>query len=117
MKTASGGSSPCEMLNGPVSNTGGHELAGAPKTQQMSGLLKTIDLYQIEELLCRKILKLGKSVSWQDAISLLTDGKRDRFTADPIVEYFKPLHDWLRKYNEENNVTVGWKQDNLTVKF
>ena len=27
----------------------------------------------------------------------------------PILEYFKPLEDWLENYIQVNNITVGWQ--------
>ena len=63
------------------------------------------------------MLKLGSSKSWKHAISVLTDGKSNSISTDAIRSYFKPLHEWLIKFNKENNVTVGWKTDDLPVKF
>ena len=30
--------------------------------------------------------------------------------AKPILDYFKPLIEWLKEDNKRHNVTVGWKQ-------
>ena len=54
-----------------------------------------------------KMLKLGKSVSWQDALESLT-GKRE-MSVQPILRFFKPLQNWLEETNSANNETIGWK--------
>lgn len=43
------------------------------------------------------MLALGASKSWPDAMEVLT-GER-KMSADAILEYFKPLQDWLVEEN------------------
>lgn len=50
------------------------------------------------------MLKLGSSKPWQDAMEALT-GQRE-MDASAIVEYFKPLDDWLTEQNKGE--VVGW---------
>ncbi|XP_077869905.1 angiotensin-converting enzyme-like [Saccoglossus kowalevskii] len=52
------------------------------------------------------MLKLGKSKPWMDAMEVLT-GQRI-MDATPLVEYFRPLIDWLEVENEKNGDTLGW---------
>jgi peptidyl-dipeptidase A len=44
------------------------------------------------------MLQLGKSKPWPDALEVLT-GQRD-MDATAIIDYFRPLMDWLREQNE-----------------
>lgn len=46
----------------------------------------------------RDMLKLGRSKPWQDAIFELT--KTKEISADPLLEYFAPLLEFLEKQNE-----------------
>lgn len=50
------------------------------------------------------MLELGRSVPWQDALFKCT-GERE-LSAKPILEYFAPLHDWLKTQNK--NQQCGW---------
>ena len=50
------------------------------------------------------MLKLGSSVSWQEAMEKIT-GQR-MMSADALLEYFRPLTEWLKKQNE--GVQIGW---------
>lgn len=54
------------------------------------------------------LLKLGSSKPWPDAIRMLTRGKTSRMDAGPILDYFKPLMEWLREQNAEE--AAGWSE-------
>jgi len=56
----------------------------------------------------KKMLQLGSSKPWQDALESLT-GER-KMSAKPIIKYFEPLQEWLVKENKKNGDTPGWKQ-------
>jgi len=49
------------------------------------------------------MLSLGSSKLWPDAMEVIT-GQRE-MDAGPLLEYFKPLHDWLLQQNEGHNIT------------
>ncbi|XP_014676342.1 PREDICTED: angiotensin-converting enzyme-like, partial [Priapulus caudatus] len=51
-------------------------------------------------------LQLGSSKPWPEAMTMLTG--QDKMDASALIEYFKPLTDWLKLYNSENDVPVGW---------
>lgn len=53
------------------------------------------------------MLQLGASKPWPDALEALT-GQR-KMDAGGLLEYFKPLHDFLVEYNRKNGVYVGWE--------
>ncbi|MFL5343378.1 MAG: M2 family metallopeptidase [Hyalangium sp.] len=50
------------------------------------------------------MLELGASKPWQDALFVMT-GKRE-MDASPLIEYFAPLHQWLKAQNKGQ--TCGW---------
>ena len=52
------------------------------------------------------MLKLGSSKPWPDAMEVMT-GQRDA-RADALLEYFQPLHQWLKKENKKHKDRVGW---------
>ena len=54
----------------------------------------------------RAMLSLGASKPWPDALEILT-GSRE-IDASAMVNYFKPLIDWLDIENEKNDEVCGW---------
>ena len=52
-------------------------------------------------------MSLGKTKPWQDAMKIMT-GQRN-MDAGPLLEYFRPLQDWLKKENEGKD--VGWDEE------
>jgi len=56
-----------------------------------------------------RMLKLGASKPWQDALEALT-GER-KMSAEPILRFFEPLHKWLKKTNIANGDKVGWETE------
>ena len=53
------------------------------------------------------MLKDGSSKPWPEILETMT-GRR-KMDAGPILEYFKPLSNWLNGEIAANNITVGWK--------
>lgn len=52
----------------------------------------------------------GASVSTGQLIKILTRGKTDRISADPLLEFFRPLESWLEQQNR-NEPVIGWNSD------
>lgn len=52
------------------------------------------------------MLSMGSSKPWPDALEVLTGTRK--MDAGAILEYFKPLEDWLVTRNKELNVHIGW---------
>ncbi|XP_070558526.1 angiotensin-converting enzyme-like [Ptychodera flava] len=52
------------------------------------------------------MLKLGSSLPWPEAMEAIT-GQRD-MSAEPLMEFFEPLIDWLKAENEKNGDIIGW---------
>jgi len=67
------------------------------------------DIYQSAEAgnALKAMLSMGSSKPWPEAMEVLT-GQRD-MDAGALLEYFKPLSEFLQKYNAENNVPIGWE--------
>ncbi|XP_071039889.1 angiotensin-converting enzyme [Parasteatoda tepidariorum] len=80
-----------------------------------TGPLHQCDIYQNKKAgkLLSDTLKLGSSVSWREAMKVITKGKTDKIDASAILEYFKPLYDWLKEQNKDE--FIGWKNDNSMV--
>lgn len=55
----------------------------------------------------REMLSLGLSKPWPDAMEVLTGTRK--MDASAILEYFKPLSDWLLQANRESGAPIGWK--------
>jgi peptidyl-dipeptidase A len=54
----------------------------------------------------KKMLEMGQSRPWPDALEALT-GER-QMDASAIADYFAPLKQWLDEQNAKNGVKVGW---------
>lgn len=46
-------------------------------------------------------LSMGLSKHWSEALNAITNGERE-LSADAIMEYFKPLHEFLIKENQKS---------------
>ena len=57
------------------------------------------------------MLKMGSSKPWQDAMEVLT-GQRE-MSSSGILDYFKPLQDWLTAENKKTNEFIGWKDNRI----
>lgn len=70
--------------------------------------LNDCDIYESVEAgnKIKEMLSLGSSKPWPDAMEVLT-GERE-MSADAILEYFKPLYDWLVEENKFLGAHVGW---------
>ncbi|XP_059612587.1 angiotensin-converting enzyme-like [Phlebotomus argentipes] len=54
----------------------------------------------------RKSLSLGASVHWTTVMEILTGSRK--ISAKPLLEYYKPLIDWLHHTIDKLNIPVGW---------
>lgn len=54
------------------------------------------------------MLAMGASRPWPDAMEAMT-GQRE-LDASALLEYFKPLEDWLVQTNAKLGVPIGWQQ-------
>ncbi|XP_044735585.1 angiotensin-converting enzyme-like [Chrysoperla carnea] len=74
--------------------------------------LHQCDIYQNTEAgkLLKNMLQLGSSKPWPDAMEAIT-GQR-KMDASGLLEYFKPILDYIENKNKENGVHVGWTHSN-----
>ncbi|KAF7283980.1 hypothetical protein GWI33_022798 [Rhynchophorus ferrugineus] len=81
-----------------------------------TGPLHTCDIYRSREAgrVLIDILKVGKARHWQDVVKMLTRGKSDKLSAEPLLEYFEPLLEWLKQANKYEKV-VGWMSNKKDV--
>lgn len=76
------------------------------------GPLHECDIYQSKEAgkLLADALKLGYSKPWPEAMRLVTG--QPNMSAAAMMNYFKPLLDWLVAENKRHGETLGWPQYN-----
>uniref|UniRef100_A0A3Q2EBE3 Angiotensin-converting enzyme n=1 Tax=Cyprinodon variegatus TaxID=28743 RepID=A0A3Q2EBE3_CYPVA len=76
------------------------------------GPLHTCDIYQSKEAgkLLGDVMKLGSSKPWPEAMAMITG--QSKMSAKPLMEYFKPLIDWLQEENNKNKEVRGWPEYN-----
>lgn len=54
------------------------------------------------------MLSLGRSKSWQAALGVMTGEPEGRLDTSAMLEYFRPLEEWLTRDNAEHGEHVGW---------
>lgn len=86
------------------------EKAGQYEPNNVNKPLHECDIYQNTKAgnALKKMLSMGGSRPWPDAMEALT-GQRN-MDASGLLEYFKPLQDWLEKENTKNGVFIGWEK-------
>uniref|UniRef100_A0A7N9B187 Angiotensin-converting enzyme n=1 Tax=Mastacembelus armatus TaxID=205130 RepID=A0A7N9B187_9TELE len=74
------------------------------------GPLHTCDIYKSKEAgkLLGDVMKLGFSKPWPEAMTMITG--QPKMSAQPLMEYFKPLIQWLEEQNNKNNDIRGWPE-------
>ena len=55
------------------------------------------------------MMQMGSSRPWPDALEVLT-GYREMSTK-PLLNYFRPLQEWLEKENKRNGDIIGWSKN------
>ncbi|ELU13139.1 hypothetical protein CAPTEDRAFT_175968 [Capitella teleta] len=71
--------------------------------------LHRCDVYRSEEAgtAIGDLMKLGSSVHWEEALEAMTG--TTEMSAEPLVEYFGPLLEWLEEQNAGE--TIGWSNE------
>lgn len=59
------------------------------------------------------MLQMGSTKPWPDAMEVLT-GQR-QMDASGLLEYFEPLHEWLKKENERTGEYIGWEASTIRM--
>jgi len=57
-------------------------------------------------MLFRKMMEQGQSLSWQRVLKQLFD--YDDIKSEPLMNYYKPLENWLRKEVKRLQIPLGW---------
>uniref|UniRef100_A0A3P9IDH5 Angiotensin-converting enzyme n=1 Tax=Oryzias latipes TaxID=8090 RepID=A0A3P9IDH5_ORYLA len=75
-----------------------------------NGPLHTCDIYQSKEAgkLLSDVMKLGFSKPWPEAMAMITG--QSKMSAQPLMQYFEPLIQWLQRENQMNGDVIGWPE-------
>lgn len=75
-----------------------------------TGPLHKCDIYQSKEAgkLLADTMKLGYSKPWPEAMKLITG--QPNMSASAMMNYFKPLTEWLVTENRRHGETLGWPE-------
>lgn len=57
-------------------------------------------------VLCSEMLKVGSSKPWQEILFTMTGTRK--MDAGALLEYFKPVTEWLEQQNNKTQETLGW---------
>jgi hypothetical protein len=56
----------------------------------------------------REMMSLGSSHPWNVALKVLTLEENPKMDAQPLMDYYQPLHEWLVIENRRLNYTIGF---------
>ena len=48
------------------------------------------------------MMQRGSSLNWQEVLKEFTDGQTNKIDAQPLLDYFQPLYNWLDNQNLTN---------------
>lgn len=74
------------------------------------GPLHQCDIYQSTQAgaKLRKVLQAGSSQPWQEVLKdMVGSGALD---AQPLLDYFQPVTQWLEEQNQRNGEVLGWPE-------
>ena len=54
-------------------------------------------------------MSLGASQPWDVALKIVSRDEKAKLDARPLMEYFRPLHEWLLVENRRSNYTIGFR--------
>nr|QTY40901.1 venom polypeptide precursor [Doratifera vulnerans] len=85
------------------------QLAEEYQANDPTRLLSNCDIYNntVAGNALGNMLRMGSSKPWPDAMEALT-GQRN-MDASGVLEYFQPLHEWLKAENERTGEYIGWE--------
>ncbi|XP_022825182.1 angiotensin-converting enzyme-like isoform X1 [Spodoptera litura] len=89
------------------------QLAGEYVPEDLNKKLVDCDIYQSIAAgnAFANMLKMGSSKPWPDAMEVLT-GQRS-MKADGLLEYFRPLYEWLQAENQRTGEYIGWEPSKM----
>lgn len=56
----------------------------------------------------RKALQAGSSRNWQEVLKDMIGS--DALDAQPLLNYFQPISQWLQEQNRKNGEVLGWPE-------
>jgi hypothetical protein len=56
----------------------------------------------------RALMNHGANVTWQEALAQVTGGDYRSLDATPLLEFFQPLHTWIKTELTTSHARVGW---------
>ncbi|XP_049845711.1 angiotensin-converting enzyme-like [Schistocerca gregaria] len=88
-----------------------HAIYGAVTDKPLPFPLHQCDIYGSKRsgAALWRMLKLGRSRPWPEALKILTGSKH--YDVQPLLEYYAPLTAWLKQQIEKYNITVGWEHE------
>nr|XP_019588537.1 PREDICTED: angiotensin-converting enzyme isoform X1 [Rhinolophus sinicus] len=74
------------------------------------GPLHQCDIYQSTKAgdKLREVLQAGSSRPWQEVLKDAIGS--DTLDAQPLLNYFQPVSQWLQEQNQKNNEVLGWPE-------
>ncbi|XP_072861241.1 angiotensin-converting enzyme isoform X1 [Chlorocebus sabaeus] len=74
------------------------------------GPLHQCDIYQSTKAgaKLRKVLQAGSSRPWQEVLKDMVGS--DALDAQPLLNYFQPVTQWLQEQNRQNGEVLGWPE-------
>lgn len=51
-------------------------------------------------------MSLGSSITWEEAFEMVTG--ETKLSVRPLLDYYRPLYDWLLREIREKDIPVGW---------
>lgn len=56
----------------------------------------------------REVLRAGSSRPWQEVLKDMIGS--EALDAQPLLNYFQPIHQWLEEQNQRNGEVLGWPE-------
>ncbi|CAL4099743.1 unnamed protein product, partial [Meganyctiphanes norvegica] len=56
-----------------------------------------------------RMMELGRTKTWKETLKVLTGS--EYLDPEAVLEYFRPLEDWLRKWAKQNDEHIGWQHE------
>uniref|UniRef100_A0A1W7R9Y0 Angiotensin-converting enzyme n=1 Tax=Hadrurus spadix TaxID=141984 RepID=A0A1W7R9Y0_9SCOR len=88
---------------------------GLCKIMGTDASLQSCNIYKSNEAgnRIRKMMALGRTEPWQEAMKLMTNEENTGLDVQPLLDYYKPLYEWLVEQNK--NESIGWESDDATI--
>jgi hypothetical protein len=75
------------------------------QTYHITSIIERATKYYVR--LCRAMMSLGSSQPWGKALQILTGSSY--YDVKPLLQYYEPIHRWLRAEIDRYDIPVGWE--------